>query len=130
VVIDVTYIDRSRIEEWAAYHGAEIIDGEVIVHKAVNDKYESERRFKYPVGEVVECPDWRAGDFCGRGLHLSPRPHHAQYYFDGATKFLRCAVPLAELSIIDGNSTSVPKLKARIVRVLAEVDIDGNEVTK
>jgi hypothetical protein len=129
VVIDITNLDRTQIETWADYHGAEIIDGEVIVHKAVDTNLKSHRGFAYPIGETVECPDWEAGDFCGNGLHLSPRPHHALTYFEEATRFLRCAVPLGELTIIDGNSSGTPKLKARVVRVLAEVDIDGNLIT-
>jgi cytoskeletal protein CcmA (bactofilin family) len=129
VVIDITNLDRTQIETWADYHGAEIIDGEVIVHKAVNDDMKSHRGFAYPIGETVECPDWDAGDFCGNGLHLSPRPHHALAYLEEATRFLRCAVPLDELTIIDGNSSGTPKLKARVVRVIAEVDIDGNLIT-
>ncbi|WP_442786809.1 DUF7666 domain-containing protein [Leifsonia sp. ZF2019] len=130
VVIDVTKIDRCDVTQWAGYHGTEIQDGEVIVYKAVNDDLKSGRGFAYPIGETVTCPDWDPRDACGNGLHLSPRPHHARYYFESASRFLRCAVKLDELTVIDGNGSGVPKLKAKRVRVLAEVDIDGNTITK
>jgi hypothetical protein len=135
VIIDVAGLDRSGTYTWAVYHGVEVVaakksaDDELIVYKAVDDNLKSGRGFTYPIGETVSCPDWDPRDACGNGLHLSPRPHHALYYFDRATRFLKCAVKAADLTVIDGNSGDVPKLKARVVRVLAEVDIDGNEVT-
>uniref|UniRef100_UPI001963BE56 DUF7666 domain-containing protein n=1 Tax=Leifsonia aquatica TaxID=144185 RepID=UPI001963BE56 len=128
VIIDVSAIDRSDVTQWAAYHGTDIQDGEVIVYKAVDDDLKSGRGFAYPIGETVTAPDWDPRDACGNGLHLSPRPHHARYYYSTATRFLKCAVKLTDLTIIDGNGTSVPKLKAKTVRVLAEVDIDGNPI--
>jgi hypothetical protein len=119
---------------WAQYHGVEYeshknaADDELIVYKAVDKDLKSGRGFAYPIGETVEDPDWKPGDFCGNGLHLSPHPHQAQAYFSEATRFLECAVKVSELSIIDGNSTDIPKLKARRVRVLREVTIDGAAV--
>jgi hypothetical protein len=130
VVIDVSKIDLADITDWADYYGTDIIGGQVIVYKAVNDNLKSPRGFAYPIGETVTAPDWSAGDFCGGGLHLSPSPQGAQRYFEEATRFLKCTVPVAELSVIDPENRNAPKLKAKTVTVLAEVDIHGNEVTK
>jgi hypothetical protein len=130
VVIDVSKIDLADITDWADYYGTDIIGGQVIVYKAVNDELKSPRGFAYPIGETVTAPDWSAGDFCGGGLHLSPSPQGAQRYFEEATRFLKCTVPVAELSVIDPDNRNAPKLKAKTVTVLAEVDIHGNEVTK
>jgi hypothetical protein len=136
VIIDVASIDRSDWSAWAAFHGVEILgakkseDDELVVFKAVDDDLKSGRGFKYPIGETVTDPDWKAGDFCGNGLHFSPHPHQARQYFRSATRFLKVAVKVSELTIIAGNGGDVPKLKAKSARVLAEVDIDGKEVTR
>ena len=127
-IIDISNLDLKKFEQWSAYYGVEVIDGAAIVYKAVDDDLKSARGFAYPIGETVECPDWMAGDFCGNGLHLSPLPIHAQYYFDSATRFLKCSVPIDGLSVVDGMVGSTPKLKAKTVTILAEVTIDGVEV--
>ena len=128
VIINVAALDKSTWTDWASYHGVEIFDGEAILYKAVDDGFCSGRGFAYPIGERVEAPDWEPGDWCGHGLHFSPAPHHAQRYFLEATRFLKVAIRLDEISIIDGNSTSTPKLKAKGCRVLAEVNIHGVEL--
>jgi hypothetical protein len=111
-------------------HTADDGADELIVYKAVDDDLKSGRGFAYPIGETVEDPQWEAGDFCGGGLHFSPHPHQAKYYFDGATRFLECAVSVTEISVIDGNRTGTPKLKARRARVLREVTIDAAPVAE
>jgi hypothetical protein len=132
VVINVAAIDRTDPKGWRKYHGVETVGAgkarEFIVYKAVDKDLKSGRGFAYPVGETVTDPNWAPGDFCGSGLHFSPTPVHAQYYFDAATRFLKVAVKVSELSIIDGNTQGAPKLKAKSARVLAEVDINGNEL--
>ena len=135
VVIDIAALDRSDWSTWAQYWGVEYTAtksaaaDELIVYKAVDDNLRSGRGFEYPIGETVTAPDWQAGDFCGGGLHLSPRPHQARQYFTSATRFLECAVKVSDVSIIDGNSDSTPKLKARAVRIIREVNIDGEAIS-
>jgi len=125
VLIDVTKVDRSKVKTWAAYHGTEIEDGKVIVYKAVDSDLKSPRGFAYPIGEYVEADDWKAGDFCGNGLHFSPSPVHALAYNETATRFLKVAVDPKVTTVIDGNDGGVPKLKAKGCTVLAEVDVMG-----
>jgi uncharacterized protein (DUF2345 family) len=128
-VIDMADLDLSKIDAWASYHGVEIIDGEAIVYKAVDSNLRSGQGVYYPIGERVDATDWKPGDFCGNGLHFSPWPHQAHLYFGKATRFLKVAVKLDELTVIDGNTTNMtPKLKAKGARVLAEVTIDANPV--
>ena len=129
VVIDITALDLTGLADWAEYHGVTVEGGEVIVYKAVDDDLRSGRGFAYPIGETVVCHDWRAEAECGNGLHLSPSPTQACAYFREATRFLRCAVPVGELVIIDGEYTHMtPKLKAKTVRVICEVDVHGREI--
>ncbi|MEO2134643.1 hypothetical protein [Microbacterium sp.] len=128
VVIDITKLDRTNWRTWADYWGVEISGDELIVYKAVDANLKSGRGFAYPIGETVEAPDWKAGDFCGSGLHLSPRPTHALQYFREATRYLECAVNVGEIAVINGNGVDTPKLKAKRVRVLREVTLDGDAV--
>jgi hypothetical protein len=133
VVINVTELDRTDPETWAAYHGAELVAKpkkakELIVYKAVDKDLKSGRGFPYPIGATVTDPNWKPGDFCGNGLHFSPHPWQAREYFTSATRFLKVAVRVKDVSVIDGDTGDVPKLKARAGRVLGEVDIDGRDV--
>jgi hypothetical protein len=132
VVIDVTSVDRTNPKGWRKYHGVDSTgsgaDRELIVYKAVDKDLKSGRGFPYPIGETVTDPNWKPGDFCGNGLHFSPSPVHASEYFREATRFLKVAVKVSEVSIIYGNSLGAPKLKARSARVLAEVTIGGDPV--
>ena len=131
VIIDITALDLTHLTDWAEYHGVEVVDGEVIVYKAVDADLRSARGFAYPIGETVTCPDWDPAPVCGGGLHLSPRPAQAREYYRAAARFLRCAVPVEALTIIDGDATHMTqKLKARTVRVLCEVDVHGHEINK
>ncbi|NDO78245.1 hypothetical protein GKZ75_08415 [Kocuria indica] len=131
VVIDLTALDLTHITDWADYHGVEVVGDEVIVYKAVSSDLRSARGFAYPIGETVTCPDWDPTPACGGGLHLSPHPAQARDYYRAADRFLRCAVPVDALTIIDGEATRMtPKLKARTVKVLCEVDLHGNTINK
>lgn len=126
VLIDVTALDESDPIQWASYHGAKVSAGSLVLYKAVDADLKSERGFLYPIGETVEAADWRADNACGGGLHLSPSPSCAQVYFPSATRFLRCEVDPQDVRPIPGG---VAKAKARRVRVVAEVDTHGDEVT-
>jgi hypothetical protein len=129
-VIDVTQIDLESQEHWTEYHGIETTDdGDLIVYKAVGDNLKSSYGFEYPIGETVTAPDWNPIAVCGYGLHFSPSPAQAQDYHSEATRFLKCAVAPADAVILDGSATwTTPKLKARAAKVLAEVDVHGNEI--
>ncbi len=126
VLIDVTALDESDLTQWASYHGAKVSDGSLVLYKAVDADLKSERGFLYPIGETVEAADWRADNACCGGLHLSPSPSCAQAYYPSASRFLRCEVDPQDVRPIPGG---VAKAKARRVRVVAEVDIHGDEVT-
>jgi hypothetical protein len=127
VVIDLTKLDLTTTADWADYHGVKTVDGDLIVYKAVDADLNSGRGFHYPIGGTVAAPDWKAGDFCGAGLHFSPSPAQARDYYPDAARFLECAVDPADVSVIDGADTySTPKLKARTARVLREVDLHGD----
>lgn len=131
VVIDLTTLDLTDLADWTAYHGVEIMGNGAIVYKAVDADLRSERGFAYPIGETVTCPDWDSEPVCGGGLHFSPSPTQAHSYYEEASRFLRCVVPLYDITVINGTATHLtPKLKARTARVLCEVDVYGQEINK
>ncbi|WP_146175459.1 DUF7666 domain-containing protein [Paraconexibacter algicola] len=124
VVIHVPEIrDGSELSAWCDYYGVDVQDGQALVYKAVDDDLRSGRGCEYPIGETVECADWHARPECGQGLHFSPRPFLAIGYFTDATRFLRCAIPVAE-TVVLGD-----KVKASRCTVVCEVDIDGNPLS-
>jgi hypothetical protein len=128
-VIDMTAVDLNVFADWAEFHGVEVVRGRAIVFKAVNDDLRSPRGFDYPLGKTVTASDWEPGDFCGSGLHFSPSPIQARDYFENATRFLKVSVPVKDLSVIDGDGGGTPKLKAKSAKVIAEVNLMGDEIT-
>lgn len=117
-----------RCTAWAAYHGVEKREADLIVYKAVDDRWTTSRGFNYAPGKTVAAPDWRADFSCGGGLHFGPTPRHARDYFPDATRFVQVAIDPAEARPIAGGGTA--KIKARSCVVLAEVDIDGEPVAE
>ncbi len=79
--------------------------------------------FDGPIGETIIAQDWAANGACGAGLHFGPTPRHARDYFEGATRFLECSIPVKDASGIPGGTA---KIKAKSCRVIREVTIDGD----
>jgi hypothetical protein len=134
VLIDHTTLDLAAPTIWANYHGAQFMDdgATVLLYKAVNADLTAGHLYDMPttytVGTQVTATDWSDNHKCGGGLHISPRPDLAKRYRPDAetnTRYLRVAVKMADLRIIEDGSD---KAKARTVRVLAEVDADGNDL--
>ena len=120
--------DIATVDDWFDYHGVNATDGHVVLYKAVDDQLRSGRGMPYPLGDVVEAPDWSPTNQCGGGLHLCATVRHSTAYFSGATRWLACRAAVADLVVItDGNGQS-DKVKARRVEVLHEVDIHGRPV--
>jgi hypothetical protein len=128
VVIDVASIDQRDPQTWCDMQGIDVQDGYAVVYKAVNDNLESGRGLAYPLGKkvTVGAKGWKADGDCGNGLHFGPTPRHARAYFETATRFLACRVPVEHASGIPGSTA---KIKARECVVLHEVDIDGKPLT-
>ena len=131
-ILDLTTLDQTRIDSWAAYHGAQTDDGMLTLYKAVPADGTTGKRYGHPVewptgGGIVECDDWDPEPYCGGGLHLSPTPWQARQYLDGGdqrgARFLECRAPAAEVIPLRDD-----KAKARSVVVVREVDVDGDPV--
>ena len=132
VILDVTKLDLTDVNTWADYTGATITDGHVTLYKAVDANLvtgHSYIRTTWAIGDDVTCTDWKDTHTYGYGLHASPHPHQALHYNRGATRMLEVTVPVADLRTIPG---SVAKAKARTMRVVREVNLDGSpiEVTR
>jgi hypothetical protein len=112
--------------QWAEHSGVQHDQkvGTLLIYKAVDGDLTSGHGTPYPLGTVVEAPDWEPTGKCGNGLHFSPRPIVAGSYLDGRVKrYLACAVNIADAAVIDAT-----KIKARKCVVLHEVDPAGNRM--
>ena len=61
---------------------------------------------------------------CGGGLHLCLTPSKSRGYYSMATRYVECLIDVTEAVVVDRD-----KVKARSVRVIREVTIDGEPVT-
>ena len=127
-VIDMTKVDLHDPETWAAHKAADLVDGEVILWKALGESKTSGERFGCPVtweaGYSVSCDDWDPTPECGGGLHLSPYPREAITYLKDATRMFKCVATLTDIVPIISD-VKADKCKARTVRVIAETNMDG-----
>ena len=121
--------DLSVAEDWIKYHDLKVTkSGKVVVFKAVDDNFKSERGWDYSPGAKPEAESWRADDNCGNGLHCSPSPTQALRYFSTATKFVACTVDVSTLVPITDADGSSDKCKVPKILKCVEVDEDGSKV--
>ena len=118
----------SSIEGWCQEYGVPIVDGVVVLYKAVNDQYRSGYDFDYTPGSTPIAADWDGGqDECGKGLHFAPRPVMALGFNREATKFVACPIALADIRAPQPDDSHPTKVKARgCCGPVFEVDIDGD----
>jgi hypothetical protein len=116
--------------EWCKAHGVEVEDGMAVVYKALGNDLiagqDHDMPTLYEKGTRVEAPDWDAVRECGNGLHFSPRPHYANTYRFGATRWMRVHIPVADAIPLD--YAGAPKIKAPWCDVVAEVDMFGHDI--
>ena len=125
VVIDVSALDLDDLDTWAEYHGATVTDGALTAYKAVGDDWQTDRKgWVYAPGATVTADDWDAKPECGGGLHLCLTPRKSRVYYSRATRYVECLIDVTEAVVVDRD-----KVKARSVRVVREVTIDGEPVT-
>ena len=127
-VIDMTWTESHDPEMWAAHTTADVLDGEVVLWKALGADLTSGEEFgrpvKWEVGQEVSCDDWDPTPEYGGGLHLSPHPYEAIMYREEATRMLKCSATLSDIvPIIYDNDSD--KCKVKSVRVIEETNIDG-----
>ena len=126
-VIDVTDINTNEVEDFIAYHGVKVVDGDAILYKAVDQDLNAGHHHtvtNYPIGGVVTAHDWRATTECGYGLHFGYRPAVAGSYFsgEGVPRFLEVRVPVVGLVALGD------KAKSESCLVIREVDVHGDPV--
>jgi hypothetical protein len=125
VVIDVSALDLDDLATWTEYHGATVTDGTLTAYKAVWDDWQTGRKgWVYAPGETVVAEDWDGKPECGGGLHLCLTPRTSRDYYSAATRYVECLIDMSEAVVVDRD-----KVKARSVRVVREVTIDGEPVT-
>ena len=127
-VIDMTGTESHDPEMWAAHTTADVLDGEVVLWKALGADLTSGEEFgrpvKWEVGQEVSCDDWNPTPECGGGLHLSPHPYEAIMYREEATRMIKCSATMADIVPIIYNNDS-DKCKIKSVRVIDETNMDG-----
>jgi hypothetical protein len=131
VILDKPVIKTA--EDWCGYHGADIEDGNAVLFKAVDDDWSTDNARRanvfYVPGTAPEAPDWDGGaKECGGGLHFSPSPTAALYFNSGATKFVRCLVPLDDIAV-HPNGQYPQKVKAPRAVAVAACDRFGDLIT-
>jgi hypothetical protein len=110
--------------EWAEFEGIPVEDGHMTLFKAVDENLVSGHGMRYPIGETVTAPDFRAVTECGYGLHLSPYPRIAgSYLYTPSKRYLACRVALADVVVLDNT-----KVKVRSCEVLYEVTSSGERL--
>ena len=118
-------LDLDDLATWIAYHGATVTDGALTAYKAVGDDWQTDRKgWVYAPGATVVAEDWDGKPECGGGLHLCLTPSKSRGYYSMATRYVECLIDVTEAVVVDRD-----KVKARSVRVVREVTIDGEPVT-
>jgi hypothetical protein len=125
----VSYVDLSTPAAWCEYYGVDRdSDGTVVLFKALDGEFRSNRGFYYVPGTTPSAPDWDGGEQeCGGGLHFSPSPMHAVAFFTGATKFVGCRLKLDEI-VVHPDGVYPEKVKAPRCLEVFQVDRSGKRV--
>jgi hypothetical protein len=83
----------------------------------------------YDIGKTIVCPDWldNPKQECGNALHLSKSIPEALSYNNlcGGNRILKCVVDWKDINIYQKN---ISKFRCKKVKVVCEVDQDGNEI--
>jgi hypothetical protein len=129
VVIDVSQLDLGVTTTWADHRGVDLIEGRVVLYKAVDEHLTAGQGHDMPtvytVGTDMVCLDWEDSHNCGGGFHLSPTTSQATSYRPDAKRWLRCSAAVEDVRPINNGT---PKCKVRALRVEAEVDRFGREL--
>lgn len=104
-------------------------DGVVVLFKAVNDVYMSEKGGDYTPGTIPVAHDWDGGKSeCGGGLHFCATPAMAKTFNRKATRFVACPIKLADIAT-HAKAEYPHKVKARgCCWPTWEVDINGKAI--
>jgi hypothetical protein len=124
---------RPKIEtaqDWCDNYGVEVVDGVVVLFKAVSDAYESSRGFLYVPGTIPVAPDWDGGvEECGGGLHFCAHPALALDFNPDAKRFIANPVRLSDLRDPKITDHYQNKIKGhRCCAEVWEVDRDGKRI--
>jgi len=127
--VQIDYLPPQNLLEWFEEYDLHPVDGVVILYKAVDSDFKSERGGDYTPGNTSECDHWDTSVECGGGLHFCGTVHHALGMYASAKRF--CGCPVAVDSIAHWPNGDYPQ-KVKAPRVVApgcfEVDIDGKPV--
>lgn len=131
--------------DWLRKKNLQVKDGKVVLFKAVRKNLHSKRsapsyyssrvygsakkmQSPYVPGSTLTAPDWQPNSYCGNGLHLCATPLAAgAYLHDRGRRYVAVEVDIHDIRVIDAHSGS-DKVKVRTLKVLYEVDFNGNRI--
>jgi hypothetical protein len=122
-----TTVDISTAEKWCEYYGLDIVDGVVVLYKALNEDFTSPHGMGYAPGVSPKAPDWNPEIECGGGLHFSPCPVMALAFHTAGTRFAGCPIRVDEI-VVHPNGQYLEKVKAPRCGPCFEVDRNGEPV--
>ena len=112
--------------EWADYEGIDVIDGHVMLYKALSADLTGGHGHgvTYEVGATVVAGDWdpATGVQCGGGLHLCAHPAQALAYNSEAVSVVECRVALDDVAVYEPDMSKVRCRQVDVVRTSHTVD--------
>ena len=131
VLIEIPAIDTA--EAWCEYNGLEIVNGLVMLFKAVGEDwatdYSRSAGIAYVPGSEPAAPDWDgAARECGGGLHGCARPSATLRYQSAPAHFVGIPVRVADI-VVHHPAEYPDKVKfPRSAGPVFEVDLDGRRI--
>jgi hypothetical protein len=114
---------NDNIQNFALYHGIDIVDGFIILYKAVSKDLASfyDEDFRYPLrGKVEHACDPSVLQECSYGLHVSTLDWAKEFGKGRADDFkiLECQVPIEEIIVPKESNGKVRSSELTVIRIL------------
>ena len=101
--------------------------GKAILYKRTDANFRTRNDFEYPIGKMVEAPDWDPDPECGGGLNFCVDPGGCDAFRDGENdKYIACQVNIKDI-VVHAKPQYPDKIKAKKCLVLYECDREGKK---
>ncbi len=122
-------VKQTTPQEWCDYYGVPVVDGVIILFKAVGKDYRSSRGGDYTPGTVPSVETFRPEPECAAGaLYFSPTTRHTHTFVSNPDRYVACPVNLADI-VTHPNGDYPAKVKAKgCCAPVYEVDVHGDRI--